>query len=69
LIWSKAAFVLVAFAHALATEGLPMSKINAAWHAAHPMPKNPTLDQRIEWHVAHAKACGCREIAGKLPKR
>ena len=43
-----------------------MSKINAAWHSAHPMPKNPTLDQRIEWHVAHAKACGCREITGKL---
>ncbi len=30
------------------------------------MPKNPTLDQRIDWHVAHAKACGCREIAGKV---
>ena len=43
-----------------------MSKMNAAWHSAHPMPKNPTLDQRIEWHVAHAKACGCREITGKL---
>ncbi len=43
-----------------------MSKINAAWHSANPMPTNPTLDQRIAWHVAHAKACGCREIAGKL---
>jgi hypothetical protein len=29
------------------------------------MPKNPTLDQRIEWHLAHAKACGCRAIAGE----
>jgi hypothetical protein len=43
-----------------------MSKINNVWHDAHPMPKNPTPDQRIEWHVAHAKACGCREITGKL---
>jgi len=43
-----------------------MGKINATWHRAHPMPKNPTLDQRIEWHVAHARACGCREITGKL---
>jgi hypothetical protein len=43
-----------------------MSKINAAWHRAHPMPKNPTLDQRIEWHLAHARACGCRKIEGKL---
>jgi hypothetical protein len=43
-----------------------MSKINAAWHRAHPMPRNPTLDQRIEWHLAHARACGCRAIEGKL---
>jgi hypothetical protein len=43
-----------------------LGKINAAWHRAHPMPTNPSLDQRIEWHVAHAKACGCREITGKL---
>lgn len=30
------------------------------------MPRNPSLDQRIAWHVAHAKACGCRPIAGKI---
>ena len=40
--------------------------INAIWHRAHPMPKNPTLDQRIAWHVAHAEHCGCRPIAGRL---
>ncbi len=43
-----------------------MGKINAAWHDANPMPKNPTLDQRIAWHIEHAKHCGCRPIAGKL---
>ena len=43
-----------------------MSEINAAWHEAHPMPKNPTLDQRIAWHLDHAKNCGCRPIAGKI---
>jgi hypothetical protein len=43
-----------------------MGKINAEWHRAHRMPKNPTLDQRIAWHLAHAKACGCRAISGKL---
>jgi hypothetical protein len=37
--------------------------INATWHAKHPMPKPATLDQRVKWHVAHAKACGCRPIA------
>lgn len=30
------------------------------------MPKNATLEQRIEWHIAHAKNCGCRKIEGKL---
>jgi hypothetical protein len=43
-----------------------MGRINAAWHKANPMPKNPTLDQRIAWHVAHTAACGCRELTPKL---
>ncbi len=43
-----------------------MGKINAEWHRAHRMPKNPSLDQRIAWHLDHARNCGCREIAGKL---
>jgi hypothetical protein len=24
------------------------------------------MDQRIAWHLAHARVCGCREISGKL---
>jgi hypothetical protein len=40
--------------------------INARWHKAHPMPPRATLDERIAWHIAHAKACGCRTITGKL---
>ena len=39
-----------------------MSKLNATWHAKHPMPMNSTLDQRVRWHLGHAKACGCREM-------
>jgi hypothetical protein len=39
-----------------------MGKTNKAWHEQNRMPKNPTMQQRIEWHLAHAKACGCREI-------
>jgi hypothetical protein len=35
-------------------------KINAAWHKAHKMPARATLDQRVEWHLAHLAACGCR---------
>lgn len=40
--------------------------INGKWHKAHRMPKNATLDQRIKWHIEHAKNCGCREIPEKL---
>jgi hypothetical protein len=30
------------------------------------MPKNPTLEQRIEWHLEHQKNCKCRPIPEKL---
>jgi len=39
-----------------------MPQINATWHRGHPMPRNATLDQRVRWHLAHVRACGCREI-------
>jgi hypothetical protein len=41
-------------------------KINALWHSQNKMPKNPTLDERITWHVAHAKHCTCRKLEGKI---
>jgi hypothetical protein len=41
-------------------------KINAEWHAKHKMPKNPTLEQRVKWHLEHAKHCSCRPIEGKM---
>ena len=36
--------------------------LNAAWHKAHPMSARATLDERVAWHVDHAKACGCRPM-------
>lgn len=39
-----------------------MAKINKEWHEQHAMPKNPSLQQRIDWHLAHTKACNCRPI-------
>jgi hypothetical protein len=39
--------------------------INREWHEAHRMPKNPTRDQRAEWHAAHADECGCRAPSDK----
>lgn len=44
----------------IASESMP--KLNAAWHTKHPMPRNPSLEQRVKWHIAHARACACREI-------
>jgi hypothetical protein len=41
-------------------------KLNREWHLAHPMPKNPTQDQRIAWHIEHKKNCSCRGIPEKL---
>lgn len=36
-------------------------KINKEWHLGHLMPKNPTFEQRVEWHTEHLKNCKCRD--------
>lgn len=41
-------------------------KINKEWHEHHKMPKNPTIEQRIAWHLDHSKNYSCRKIEGKL---
>lgn len=43
-----------------------MMKINAEWHKKNKMPKNPTIEQRIKWHLEHQKNCSCRPIPEKL---
>jgi hypothetical protein len=43
-----------------------MMKLNARWHRAHRMPRNPTEAQRLAWHIAHAKACACRPMSPAL---
>ena len=40
--------------------------INAEWHRAHPMPRNPSPSQRLAWHVEHAKFCACRPMPPSL---
>jgi hypothetical protein len=42
--------------------------INAAWHATHRMPKNPSVEQRLRWHKAHAAACACRPMPASLAR-
>ncbi|MFA5052953.1 MAG: hypothetical protein WC565_02770 [Parcubacteria group bacterium] len=41
-------------------------KLNAKWHLTHKMPKNPTLDEKVKWHIEHAKNCKCRPLGGKI---
>jgi len=43
-----------------------MGKINKEWHLKHKMPKNPTPEERIKWHIEHSKHCSCRAIPAKL---
>lgn len=41
--------------------------MNREWHEKNPMGKNPTMAQRVAWHLAHQKNCDCRPIpAGVL---
>ena len=40
--------------------------MNAGWHADHPMPKPATVAQRLAWHVAHQRQCGCRPMPSGL---
>ncbi|MFN0213197.1 MAG: hypothetical protein ACKVT2_03000 [Saprospiraceae bacterium] len=41
-------------------------KINKEWHEKNKMPKNPSFDQRVKWHLEHLKNCGCRK---EIPKK
>ena len=43
--------------------------INAEWHRAHPMPRKPTPEQRLEWHREHAVHCGCRKPPPDIAER
>ena len=40
--------------------------INGGWHKQHPMPRNPTLEERISWHLQHREYCRCRPIPDEL---
>jgi hypothetical protein len=49
------------------------SSPNIEWHSKHRLPKNPTLDQRVKWHMEHARRCPCtahdEDILEELRKR
>jgi hypothetical protein len=41
-------------------------RLNADWHLAHRMPKNPTREQRIAWHREHNQHCQCAPVPPSL---
>ncbi|MDV3278561.1 MAG: hypothetical protein LYZ69_08905 [Nitrososphaerales archaeon] len=41
-------------------------RMNTAWHKTNKMPKRATMEQRLEWHVEHADACGCRQMPARV---
>ena len=40
--------------------------INRSWHGKNRMLKNPSLEERITWHLEHSKNCSCRPIPEKI---
>jgi hypothetical protein len=48
-------------------------KLNKIWHETHKMPKNATIEERIEWHQEHMLNCLCRpppqNIASMIAKK
>jgi hypothetical protein len=43
-------------------------KINREWHQSHKLPRNATLEQRLEWHLSHAVNCGCRDMPESIKR-
>lgn len=41
-------------------------KLNAEWHKKNRMPKNPSFEQRVEWHAEHVKHCARRKPEGEM---
>ncbi len=42
--------------------------VNKEWHVAHPMPRNATPEQRLDWHLMHAANCSCRGMPASIRK-
>jgi len=40
--------------------------MNKEWHKANKLSQKASVDDRIRWHLAHAKKCGCRPVPKTL---
>ncbi|HLN77156.1 MAG TPA: hypothetical protein VK204_08930 [Nocardioidaceae bacterium] len=36
--------------------------MNRDWHLAHVLGSKAPMDRRVEWHLEHARECGCGPI-------
>jgi hypothetical protein len=45
-----------------------MGQVNKEWHEKNKMPKNPSHEQKMNWHIDHSKNCSCYPISEKLQK-
>ena len=36
--------------------------MNAEWHRAHVLGLGASVDDRVAWHLEHARACACRPV-------
>jgi hypothetical protein len=36
--------------------------MNQPWHDQHPLDPKARLEERVRWHLVHARQCGCRPM-------
>ena len=40
--------------------------VDVEWHSKNRLPDNPTLDERVRWHIEHARRCACNPSDGDI---
>jgi len=40
--------------------------VNKQWHEENRLAPGASFDERVRWHLEHAKACGCRPVPPKV---
>jgi hypothetical protein len=43
-----------------------MPALNAEWHREHVLGSTAPMDDRVAWHLEHARECGCRDIPASV---
>ena len=51
---------------ATARSGTVADVINDEWHRTHRLGPHAPIDERIAWHIAHERACACREMPTRI---